>query len=124
MADYLKKKRLDPSYCGNDQELRHVDEVMKLLAAITGDSVYVESLKFRKEGEEKTMDMHLRNMMNRSKDEGRANGIAEGRAKDVMNLMESMSLDLEKAMDVLKIEEEEKPAIRKIVEEKLQGVPA
>ena len=67
VADYLKKKRLDSDYCGNDQELNHVDAVMKLLAAITGDPEYVESLSFRKEGESKTMDMHLRNMMDRNR---------------------------------------------------------
>ena len=33
-----------------------------------------------------------------------------------MNLMESMSLDLEKAMDVLKIKDKERSAIRKYVE--------
>ena len=66
----------------------------------------------RKEGESKTMDMHLRNLMSRNK------------AENVMNLMDTMSLDLEKAMSALKIKEEEKPIIRKIVEEKMQGVPA
>lgn len=116
VADYLKKKRLDPGYCGNDQELKHVDEVMKLLAAITGDSVYVESLKFRREGEAKTMDMHLRNMMSRNKN----STLAEA----VMNLMDTMGWDVETTMANMKVSEEEKPTIRKIVEEKMQGVPA
>ena len=47
---------------------------------------------------------------------GREAGKAEGKAEDVMNLMESMSLDLEKAMDVLKIKDKERSAIRKYVE--------
>ena len=47
---------------------------------------------------------------------GREAGKAEGKAEDVMNLMESMSLDLEKAMDVLKIKDKERSTIRKYVE--------
>ena len=43
-------------------------------------------------------------------------GREAGKAEAVMNLMESMSLDLEKAMDVLKIKDKERSAIRKYVE--------
>jgi predicted transposase YdaD len=58
------------------------------------------------------------------KAEGKAEGKEEGKAEAVMNLMETMSLDLEKAMEALKIKDEEMSAIRKYVEDKIQGLPA
>ena len=62
--------------------------------------------------------------LKKGREEGRAEGRAEGRTEDVINLMESMSLDCETAMAVLKIKAEDRPAIKTLVEEKMQGVPA
>ena len=71
-----------------------------------------------------TMEKLRDESLKKGREEGRAEGRAEGRTEDVINLMESMSLDCETAMAVLKIKAEDRPAIKTLVEEKMQGVPA
>ena len=74
--------------------------------------------------QETLMRNHDASVERKAESRGKAEGKIEGKAEDVMNLMDTMSLDLEKAMCALKISEEEKSAIRKYVEERMQGVPA
>jgi hypothetical protein len=55
---------------------------------------------------------------------GRAEGKAEGKAEDVINLMATMGWDVETTMANMKVSDEEKSVIKKIVEKKLQAVSA
>ena len=73
---------------------------------------------------EKLRDESLKKGREEGRAEGREEGRVEGRTEAVINLMESMSLDCETAMAVLKIKAEDRPAIKTLVEEKMQGVPA
>ena len=95
---------------------KHVDEVMILLQAVTGNDMYVESLAFRKEGEPKTMDMHLKNMVERREN--------AAKAEDVINLMETMGWDMDTTMVNMKVPEENWSKIKTLVEEKLSAQPA
>ena len=80
---------------------------------------------YKKESEGvREMCLTMEKLRDESLKKGREEGRAEGRTEDVINLMESMSLDCETAMAVLKIKAEDRPAIKTLVEEKMQGVPA
>jgi hypothetical protein len=58
------------------------------------------------------------------KAEGNTKGRAEGKAEDVINLMATMGWDVETTMANMKVSDEEKSVIKKIVEKKLQAVSA
>ena len=59
-------KRKNKDYVSDDKtEIKHVDEVLKLLSAMTGDERYEEILAEKEKGEYNTMDTvaeHLVNM--------------------------------------------------------------
>ena len=49
VANFFAKKRIDPNYIPDDMtEIRHVDEVLKLLTVISGDKRYYEVTKSAK----------------------------------------------------------------------------
>ncbi len=48
VANFFVKKRIDPNYVPDDaREIKHVDEVLKLLSAMTGDTRYQEYVNER-----------------------------------------------------------------------------
>ena len=89
---------------------------MKLLQAVTGNDMYVESLVFRKEGEPKTMDMHLKNMVERREN--------AAEAEAVLKLMVKLSYTLEDALDFYDLEGLHRDAVKTLVEEKVHAQPA
>ena len=66
VADFFVRKRKNKDYVSDDKtEIKHVDEVLKLLSAMTGDERYEEILAEKEKGEYNTMDTvaeHLVNM--------------------------------------------------------------
>ena len=77
VANFFVKKRKDPNYIPKDRtEIEHVDELLKLMTALTGDQRYVEILNL--EGGK------IRNMCevaSRLENLGLQKGLAEGRAE-------------------------------------------
>lgn len=73
VANFFVNKRKNKDYIPNDPtEIIHIDEVLKLLAAMTGDYRYEEILTY--EGQVKNMC----DVANRLEEKGRAEGRAEG----------------------------------------------
>ena len=66
VANFFVHKRKNKDYVSDDKtEIKHVDEVLKLLSAMTGDERYEEILAEKEKGEYNTMDTvaeHLVNM--------------------------------------------------------------
>ena len=66
VANFFVHKRKNKDYVSDDKtEIKHVDEVLKLLSAMTGDDRYEEILAEKEKGEYNTMDTvaeHLVNM--------------------------------------------------------------
>jgi hypothetical protein len=81
VADFFRQKRINPEYVPDDmQEIRHVDEVLKLLSVMTGDDRYMEVSNGEK-GKVKNMCEVAQRLVNNGVRQGREEGRAEGRAE-------------------------------------------
>ena len=79
VADFFVKKRLDPDYIPADKRvIKHVDEVMKLLAVMTGDDRYEKVLQ--EEGKEDIQTMC--DVAERLEKRGYDNGYEKGRQEE------------------------------------------
>ena len=75
VAEYFVKSRTDKAYQPSEDELRHVDAVLKLLSVMTGDNRFEDLLKSPEGGKIKTMS----NVLDFREARGRAEGEARGR---------------------------------------------
>ena len=76
VADFLVQKRTKKEYTPPEDTIRHVDEMLKLLSAITGDLRYhevMEQFDQRERGE-----ITMCSVMDRAIEKGRKEGIREG----------------------------------------------
>ena len=78
VAENLVCKRLKQDYKPDSETLKHKDEVLKLLKALTGDNRYVEILT-ETSGEE---TISMCDVLDKMEAKGIAKGIAEGMAKE------------------------------------------
>ena len=80
VADYLVQMRKNNSYIPSDRQMRHVREVLNLMAAMTNDTRFVEVVSESEKGDEpKNMCEVLDRVENRGIDKGRREGKEEGR---------------------------------------------
>lgn len=78
VANFFVNKRRNKDYVPNDTtEFDHVDEILKLLSAMTGDNRYEEILAMPGKDEVRNMC----NVAERLENKGRAEGLVEGRAE-------------------------------------------
>lgn len=120
VAKYFQTLRLKKDYEGSNEEIRHVDALLKMLSALTGDKaieeVYNES-NLNKGGV--TMGGFVETIMNKGRDEGRKEGLNEGvlagKAEVINNLIESKAGSLEQiaAWVKLPVKEVKKLAAKK-----------
>ena len=105
VVDYFIRRRTDPDYRPTDPDkFRHVDEVLKLMAAITHDERFVEVL----DGEGgKPKDMC--EVLDRVEEKGRRDGVDQTRLESIKNVMEGLKYTAQQAMDLLKIPLSEQP---------------
>lgn len=91
VARHFAETRKNPDYVPkNIGELKHVDEVLKLLSVVTGDSRYEKALAIRERGE--SMDQALENWWQFKTQKALAEAEARGKARS----------DAERAVAVLK----------------------
>lgn len=104
VADFFVKRRVDPDYTPKDKtEIKHIEEVLKLMSAFTGDNRYEAVLTYPDIKEAKSMCEVFDRVWNGGLEEGKAEGIAEGKAITLYSLVQDGDLSLEKAslkMDV------------------------
>ena len=107
VVDYFVHKRENPDYRPTDPDaFKHVDEVLKLLAALTHDDRFVEVLD-----EEGGKPRNMCEVLDRVEAKGEARGEARGEAKgidkarleSIKNVMEGLKYTAQQAMDLLKI---------------------
>ena len=80
VADYLVQTRTSGDYVPSDGRIVHVDETLKLLGAITGDSSFQETMNmFEENGKE---NMTMCDVVQKFRNEGREQGRVEGRAEE------------------------------------------
>lgn len=98
VANFFVKKRRNKDYIPDDKtEIKHVDEVLKLLSVMTGDSRYEQILAGKKGV--KTMCDVAERLENRGRIEGRAEGIA----KERMSLISKMILRGDSKENILEL---------------------
>ena len=115
VADYFIRSRENPDYRPSDPEkFRHVDEVLKLMAAITQDDRFTEMAEMEGGKPENMCEVLDRAEARgeargkaigeaRGKAIGEASGIEKTRIESIKNVMESLKMTAQQAMDVLKI---------------------
>ena len=79
VANFFVKKHIDPNYVPDDlTEIKHVDEVLKLLTVISGDKRYYEVTKIEK-GKVKNMCEVAERLVNKGIEKGIQKGLQKGR---------------------------------------------
>ena len=81
-----------------------MDEVLKLMAALTGDERFIEIL-VGEGGKPKDMC----EVLDRAEARGEARGVDMSRLESITNVMEGLKYTAQQAMDLLKIPENEQP---------------
>ena len=116
IADFFYHEAKGEIFVENDHEIVHVKEVMRVLKALTKDErfdeIYAERIK--QKGGKFTMTKFVTEAYNR----GESKGKIETWEKSVISIMDSLGLNIEQAIEVLKIPMEE----REKVLEKIKSV--
>ncbi len=111
MVDYFVHRRTNPDYRPSDPDkFRHVDEVLKMMAAITHDGRFTEALN-GEGGKPKNMCEVLDRVEAKGKQEGikegriegRIEGIDETRLENIKTVMKKLHYSVQQAMEFLDI---------------------
>lgn len=112
VADYFVQMRKSKDYVPLSQKMMHVREVLQLMSVLTEDVRFEQAYNDSKNGKEpKTMCEVLDRIENR----GIQKGMMEGKVLALRNIMETMQLTLDQAMNALKIPQEERENLKKLV---------
>ncbi len=106
LVDYLVKSRINKSYKPKHTgKIKHIYELMNLLALLTKDSSWTDVLnRWDEEGDLENMEQVVRRMD--------ADGREQATLEYIRNLMESLNLTVEEAMDALKVPLDEREALK------------
>lgn len=98
VADFFSKKRGNPNYIPQDrQKMEHVEEVLYLLSAVTGDNRYQEICEENIE-EVQTMCDVAQRLEDRGIEKGKSEGERDGSLKMLYRLVASKALDIDVAV--------------------------
>ena len=111
IVDYFIHKRENPDYRPTDPvRFNHVDELLKLMSAVTRDERFVQLLE-AEGGKPKDMCEVLDRAEARGEERGiaigEAKGIEQTRLENIKNVMEGLKFTAQQAMNLLKIPVEE-----------------
>ena len=102
IAKYFQTKRLRKDYEGSKDEIKHVDALLKMMTALTGDNsfetVYNE-IKVKKGGV--SMCDVVERIMNKGISQGILQGKAEGKAEVIRTMLDAKALTAEQIATVL-----------------------
>ena len=120
IADFFYHEAKGENFVANDHEIVHVKEVMRVLKALTKDErfdeIYAERIK--QKGGKFTMTKFVTEAYNQGESKGKQDGRIETWEKSVISIMDSLGLNIEQAIEALKIPMEE----REKVLEKIKSV--
>lgn len=100
VADYFVQSRKDKDYVPVPGTIKHVHEVLQLMEALTGDTRFEEAQIGLKGGEETMAEAML--------DRFEEKAMKKALYQSILNLMETMNLSMEQAMDALKVPPEQR----------------
>ena len=101
VADYFTQIRKNKDYIPSDQTIRHVNEVLKLMTVMTGDSRFEERINDQ-EGGPRTMC----EVLDRAEAKGEARGEEKTWYRAIENLMKATKFSAIDAMKILEVPEE------------------
>ena len=81
VADYVVQKRINKNYIPPKGTVKHVEEVLNTLTAISGVSDFVDIIPVVKEKGENRMDAMIARFIKSAEDRGEARGVARGEAR-------------------------------------------
>ena len=100
IVEYFRAKRLNQKYKGSKEKLKHANETLKMFSALTGDDsfekVYNEA-NFMKGG------ITMCNVVERIRNDGRTEGILEGKANVIRKMIDANALTIKQIADILKL---------------------
>ncbi len=103
VADYFVQMRKNKEYRPSEEAMRHVDEVLKLMTVLTGDSRFEEVLNEPGKGDVKKMCEVLDRVEARGKAIGEKSGRESGLYDAICSLMRTVRCTADQAMDMLEI---------------------
>ena len=113
VAKYFQTKRLNKDYEGSKDEIKHVDALLKMMSALTGDNsfevAYNESNLSEKGGV--TMCDVVERIVNK--------GINEGKADVIRKMLDAKALTAEQIASILKLPVEE---VKEIAQKERRGL--
>ena len=116
VADYLIRKRKNRRLRPLEGEADHVREVMELLSAVMQDTRFMDAYNKRiEEGRRWNMDAWIDEAESRGREEGRVEGREEGRAEAIRNLMKTMHMTAEDAMNALLVPAEARKQLATLI---------
>lgn len=112
VADYFVQMRKTGDYVPLPQEMMHAREVLQLMSALTEDARFEQACNENKKGRgPRTMC----DVLDRIENRGMQKGLMEGKMLSLKNLMETLQMTLDQAMNALKIPQEERDTLRKMM---------
>ena len=112
IAEYFRAKRLNQKYKGSKEKLKHANETLKMFSALTGDNSFE---KVYNEGNSKKGGITMCDVVKRIRDDGRTEGILEGKADVIRKMLDANALTIEQIADILKLPVKEVQKIAKKV---------
>ena len=99
VADYFVQIRKNNSYKPPQEMVKHVYEVLELMAALSGNNEFEESLSKFQGVENKKMDFVLGNMIKKSMEQGMEQGMEKGKINAFYNMIKKGRITLEEAAE-------------------------
>ncbi len=112
VAQYFQSKRQNKKYEGSDEEIHHVDELLKLFAALTGDNRF-ESMYNKIKVKSAKGGIGMGGIFSDIYDEGMSKGRTEGQSDVIRKMLDAKFATVDQIAELLKIPVTE---VQKIVE--------
>ena len=100
VAKYFQTVRLKRDYKGSNEEIKHVDALLKMLSALTGDNSFEEVYNV---GNLKKGGVTMCEVVEKIKNEGRDEGVLVGKAELIRKMLDAKLVTEQQIADLLKI---------------------
>lgn len=106
IADYFMQKRKNPrKYVPSKDEIKHVDSVLKMMSALTGDDRFERIVNERAKGERRPKNMC--EVLDRVENRGIKKGKKEGKFELLVDLLKEKTISFAKAVEKSGLSEKE-----------------
>ena len=100
VAKYFQSIRIKKNYNGSTEEIKHVDALLKMLSALTGDNSFEEVYN---EGNLDKGGVTMCEVVEKIKNEGRNEGVLAGKAELIRKMLDANFATEQQIADLLKI---------------------